>query len=123
MENERRKRRSHHMHEALELQLKATRQRGKFSAVVLTEAQGIPVAAAGDVVAAEEFAVRAPLLANGRRMWQGTLPTECGGSEKVTISPIATSFGCLYMCALGGDAAQGVAEVLIASQGVSRILA
>jgi hypothetical protein len=123
MENERRNRRSHHMHEALELQLQATAQRGRFSAVVLTEGQGIPVAAAGDVAMAEEFAVCAPQLVSGRRLWQGMLPSERGEETRVTIAPIVTGFGNLYMCAVGGDAGKVIAEMLIGSRGVCRILA
>ena len=123
MDTDRRDRRSYNLHEALELQLAATAKKGKFSAVVLTENQGITVAGAGNMAEIEEIAAFAPQLAPGKRYWQGSLKDVGGEDKLVTVAPIESEMGKLYMCAVGGESQKIIAELLLGSRGVNRILA
>ena len=78
MGEERRRCRSERIHEALGLQLAACADRARFSSLVLSEDQGLPVASAGDAEEAEEIAALAPHLATGTRFWRGSIKTEDG---------------------------------------------
>ena len=113
MDTDRRDRRSYNLHEALELQLAATAKKGKFSAVVLTENQGITVAGAGNMAEIEEIAAFAPQLAPGKRYWQGSLKDVGGEDKLVTVAPIESEMGKLYMC-YDKDAKHSDDDVLMA---------
>jgi hypothetical protein len=122
MQQERRKKRSFNIHEALELQLSACAERASFSALMLTENKGIPVAGAGDVDQIEDIAAFAPQLAFKKRVWQGKMKDKNGHDQLVTVAPLNSVYGNLYMCAAGGESAQILAELLIGGKGVKRIL-
>ncbi len=123
MTDERRRKRSCNTQQALDLQLAATVERGGFSSVMLTERQGIPLAAAGNVSADEEICVLAPRLVPGNRLWQGRVAIDNGPERLVTIAPIKTDVGHLYLCGVGGVSSAVMAELLHGSRGVHRILA
>lgn len=123
MTMERRMKRSYNVHEALELQLSATATRGQFSSVILAENQGIPVAGAGQVFEDEEIAALAPTLVPGKKLWQGKVAIDNGTEKYVTIAPVTTDVGDLYMCGIGGESSKIIAELLVGCKGVNRILA
>lgn len=123
MRTERRMKRSHNVHEALELQLAATVKRGHFNSVILAENQGIAVAAAGKVTDDEEIAALAPGLVLGKKLWQGKISLDNGPEKQVTIAPIQTDVGNLYICGIGGNSPLSVNELLAGTQGINRILA
>lgn len=123
MNNERRRRRSYNVHEALEFQLEATQERGSFSSVILAENQGVPVAGAGNILEDEDIAALAPRLVPGKQVWQGKISIDNGPEKKVTIAPIDTEVGHLYICGVGGESSTVIAELLMSGKGVNRILA
>lgn len=123
MKQEKRRKRSYNVHEALELQLAATAERGHFSSVMLAEKQGIAVAGAGDMTADEEICALAPQLVPGNRVWQGRVAIDNGPEKYVTITPVKTDVGSLYLCGVGGESAAVIAELIKGGQGVNRILA
>jgi len=123
MESERRQKRSVNVHQALELQLNATAERAGFDSVILTEDQGIPVAGAGNVNECEEYAALAPQLVPGNQLWQGKIAIDNGPQKEVTVAPLHTEIGDLYVCAVGGDSEKVMAELLLSCRGVNRILA
>lgn len=122
-QDERRVKRSHNVHEALELQLAATAERAHFNTVILAEHQGIPVAGAGEVFEDEEIAALAPSLVPGKKVWQGKVAIDNGPEKRVTIAPIETDVGNLYVCGVGGESSKVIAELLVSCKGVNRILA
>ncbi|MBN2343634.1 MAG: hypothetical protein JXX29_19325 [Deltaproteobacteria bacterium] len=123
MKEERRTKRSHNVHEALELQLEAIATRASFNSVILAEHQGIPVAGAGKVFEDEEIAALAPRLVPGKKLWQGKVSIDNGPEKQVTIAPIKTDVGDLFICGVGGQSSKVLAELLVGSKGVNRILA
>ena len=123
MRQERRNNRSYNVQEALELQLAETARRGSFSSVMLAENQGIPVAAAGNIAANEEICALAPSLVPGKRLWKGKIAIDNGPEKFVTIAPVKTEIGNLYLCGVGGDSSKVIAELLNTTHGINRILA
>ena len=123
MRMERRVKRSHNVHEALELQLVASMERAGFTSVILAEDQGFPVAGAGSVRDSEEIAALAPGLVPGKKLWQGRIAIDNGPEKLVTITPLETEVGQLYLCGVGGDASKVLTELSLSCQGVHRILA
>lgn len=123
MKMERRVKRSHNVHEALELQLAASVERGSFNSVILAEDQGFAVAGAGKVIEDEEIAALAPSLVPGKKVWQGKIAIDNGPEKMVTITPLETEVGNLYLCGVGGEATKILTELVISSQGINRILA
>src|SRR5512137_2847755 len=101
MLTERRLHRSDDTLEALSLQLEATADRAACTALVLTQRDGLKVAEAGEDAAAEEIAALAPTLARDGRLWHGAIPTSIG-ERLVTVAPVPSDNGTLYLCAVGG---------------------
>jgi hypothetical protein len=122
MERERRVNRSENILEALGHLLGSTARRAHFSSLTLTESQGITVAGVGDTNEAEDIAVISPQLAPGARFWQGIVETP-DGSKRVTVAPVSTDEGPLFLCAVGGMRPAIAAELLRSGMGVCRILA
>ena len=122
MERERRVNRSENILDALGHLLAATARRGRFSSLTLTESQGITVAGVGDATEAEDIAAISPHLAPGAGLWQGIVDTG-GGSKQVTVVPVSTDEGPLFLCAVGGKRPAIAAELLRSGMGVCRILA
>ena len=123
MRTERRVKRSHNIHEALELQLAASVERARFNSVILAEDQGFAVAGAGKVIEDEEIAALAPGIISGKKLWQGKIAIDNGPEKFVTIAPMKTDVGTLYMCGVGGESSKIIAELLLSCKGVNRILA
>jgi hypothetical protein len=119
MRPERRARRSEDTLEALGLQLEAVARRARLDGLLLVEEQGLEVASAGAVVGLEEIAAVAPKLAPGAGFWRG----ELWGEVPVTVVPVSTDFGALFLCAAGGAEAELDGELLRGGCGVCRILA
>jgi hypothetical protein len=122
MERERRVNRSDDILEALAHLLGATARRAQFSSLTLTEGQGITVAATGNADEAEEIAAISPRLAPGAGFWHGIIETD-GGAKQVTVVPVSTDEGPLFLCAIGGRRPAIAAELLRSGVGVCRILA
>jgi hypothetical protein len=121
MSEERRTLRSEEIHEALGLQLAACARRAALSSIILAEDQGLPVASTGDPSEAEEVAALAPLLLNGGASWHGSVQTE-DGIKPVTICPVSTEIGRLFLCAVGGSGKRVDMELMRGGLGVCRIL-
>jgi hypothetical protein len=122
MQRERRANRRDNILEALGHLLDATARRAHFSSITLTEGQGITVAAVGDTAEAEDIAVISPRLAPGARLWQGIVET-ADGNKRITVAPVSTDEGPLFLCAVGGMRQAIAAELLRGGVGVCRILA
>jgi hypothetical protein len=122
MQPERRTHRSDNILEALSLQLASTARRAGFTSLLLAEGQGLPVAGAGPCADLEEIAALAPGLAPGALPWQGTLRRD-GWPTLVTVLPVSTGDGPVFLCAAGGHGSGAAADLLHAGLGVSRILA
>jgi len=122
MQQERRVNRSDNLLEALSHLLTATAKRAHFTSLTLTEGQGITVAEIGDAGEAEDIAVISPQLAPGARFWQGIVKT-ADGRKRVTVAPISTDEGPLFLCAVGGMRSAIASELLRSGMGVCRILA
>ncbi|MBN2528821.1 MAG: hypothetical protein JXR76_20695 [Deltaproteobacteria bacterium] len=123
MRTERRVKRSHNIHEALELQLAASVERANFQSVILTEDQGFAVAGAGKVLEDQEIAALAPSLVPGKKVWQGKVAIDNGPEKMVTILSLSTDVGNLYLCGFGGESSKVHSELMHSIQGVNRILA
>jgi hypothetical protein len=123
MREERRVKRSHNLHEALKLQLAASLERAHFNSIILAEDQGFAVAGAGKVMEDEEIAALAPSLVPGKTVWQGKIAIDNGPEKMVTITPVQTDVGNLYLCGVGGESSRIIAELLLSGKGVNRILA
>ncbi|MBN2343474.1 MAG: hypothetical protein JXR45_18405 [Deltaproteobacteria bacterium] len=114
--------RSQNVYEALELQLAASLKRANFQSVILAEDQGFPVAGVGEMREGEEVAALAPSLVPGKSIWQGKVLLDSGAEQTVTIAPLKTEAGNLYLCGIGGKPTQIIDELLYSCQGVNRIL-
>ena len=121
MKAERRVNRSENTMKSLVYQLAATAERAACSALVLTEKSGLVVAEVGDDPAAEEIAAYAPCLARGGLRWHGMIPTS-SGERLVTITPLASESGALFLCAVGGQFCVLGSELLLSGRGIVRIL-
>ncbi|HUT77088.1 MAG TPA: hypothetical protein VM285_05345 [Polyangia bacterium] len=122
MQPERRTNRSDNLFEALGLQLAATAKRGGFTSLVLAEGQGIPVASAGFRDDLEDIVAVAPSLAPDARPWQGKLH-DGSGAVMVTVMPVNTGDGPLFLCAAGGHGREVTTDLLRGGVGICRILA
>lgn len=115
---ERRVERSAQLDRALELMLRAHRERGEFDALVLATTDGIVVASDGPRLDCEELAAYAPLLARGRAL--ALDPRRLRG---VTVHAFVVGRQELLLAIRGGTSDEVRAAVALASmQGVTRIL-
>lgn len=121
MREERRRNRSNDVAIALGLQLHYSVTRAKFKSLVLSEELGLLVAAAGEPSEFEELAALAPILAGGRRYWQGIVKT-ASGRERVTVAKVETSFGTFYLSGVAGRSSAILTELLQSGQGIARIV-
>ena len=121
MQEDRRRRRSQDLSEALELQIAATVQRGHFNSLALSEECGFLVAGVGDSAQVQELAALAPHLAGESRYWQGRAET-IAGEDRLSVVLIETPLGRLYLCGAGGAVGSIWAELRNSGLGVTRIL-
>jgi len=121
MHTERRLHRSDDTLEALALQLEATADRAACTALVLTAKDGLPVTEVGDDAAADEIAALAPTLVLDGRLWHGAIPTSAG-ERLVTVAPVPSDHGTLFLCAVGGLLCVLGPELALSGRGVKRIL-
>jgi len=121
MLEERRHKRSRNTHTALGLQLASCAERAQLSALILAEDQGLPVAAAGKFEEAEEIAAMAPSLARDSGCWHGSVQT-AEGIKSVTVCPVPTELGRLFLCAVGSVGSSVDTELIRSGVGVRRIL-
>jgi hypothetical protein len=121
MLEDKRRNRSDNIHEALGLQLAACAARAQLSALILAEDQGLPVASTGNADEAEEAAALAPSLARNSGCWHGSVQT-VEGLKSVTICPVPTADGRLYLCAVADLGASVDTELIRGGNGIRRIL-
>ena len=115
---ERRGARSDNPHEALRHQLAHTCKKGGLDALVLTNDEGLGLAAAGRDEVCDELGAFAPLI--GRSVARVRLPRPLR-KRAVAVRPIAVHGAELYLASAGGGVAR---DALLAhsASGVRRIL-
>jgi hypothetical protein len=121
MQEDRRKKRSQDLSEALTLQIAATLRRGQFKSLALSEECGFLVAGWGESAQVQELAALAPYLAGGSRYWQGRADT-LAGEHRLSVVLIETPLGKLYLCGSGGAIGSIWTELRTSGIGVARIL-
>jgi hypothetical protein len=114
----RRKRRSSEHCMALCYQLESTRQRGRMTALALTDGRGVLVAWAGESALCQQLGAVAPMLARGAPP-QISMPT--GSLEDVAVRAIHCFGEALFLASVGGGVAR---EALLShsARGIHRIL-
>lgn len=119
--HDRRVQRAAAAHVALRYQLDACCARG-VEAMIVADADGIPLAAAGDEFVCEEVAAR--IVIAGRRVdhFEGTLLGH-GSRWDVAMKKIRVDGSELVLCAIGGTADSRKRQMLLGEQGAQRILA
>jgi len=115
--SERRMQRSQEHCAALRYQLERTRQRGKLSALALTDGDGLLVAWAGESELCEELGAAAPLIARGAPVSMQSLDT----TEEVVVRAIECFGEAMFLASVGGTMTR---EALLAhsARGIRRIL-
>ncbi|MEZ4363086.1 MAG: hypothetical protein R3B48_23095 [Kofleriaceae bacterium] len=119
--NERRRQRSTFTSEALNLQLDACCRDGEIEAMVISDDEGLTLAACGDLAACEEIAAHTAHV--GRRVaeFSGTLLGQ-GQHWDVQMKRIHVEGGELLVCAVGGTSAMRQRQVERSASGARRIL-
>ena len=112
--NDRRKRRASTAQQALDYLLESIMERFGLLGLVLSDDQGLVVAASSPLFDAEEMAAVSPLL-------QRNIPVRKPAGWPISVWPLKTSFGELSLAAIGERATVGAAT-LCAARSVRRIL-
>jgi hypothetical protein len=107
---------------ALSYQLDACCKDGDIQAMVLADADGLPLAAAGDTFACDEVAARMVLVGPRIRSFDGTLLGD-GHRWDVQMMKVAVDGSELLVCAVGGTADQRKRQIARGAAGALRILA
>ncbi len=118
---DRRTSRSSRIHEALELQLKASARRAGFSSIVLADDVGLVVAAAGNKSLSEHLAAISPGLASNMKTYHGRVLTN-RGRVRLSVAPMKFENSCLYLSATEGTGPAIPKELFTSGLGVVRIL-
>jgi hypothetical protein len=118
---ERRKRRSDHLNRALEYQLEACREDAGLEAMLLTDDEGLAVAASGEAGACDELAARLALIGRKVPEFVGIL-FSAEGSREVSMQRFAIDGAELYMCAVGGGPDPRARQIRRSIGGCARIL-
>ena len=118
---ERRNRRSGNTSEALHLQLDACREDSKLEAIVLSDEDGLCLAAAGDQDTCDELAANLPFVGSKAPNFEGVLfsPTK---AWKVGVKRFEVMGTELYLCVAGGRGSARDKELMRSLGGVARIL-
>lgn len=119
---ERRQRRSQNTTEALFYQLDIIRRAAGLRGLVVTDMDGMCLAAAGDTDACDEVAARAPMLGTKTSDFDGTL-LSAQDALPVRLKRFVVKQAELYICAIGGDKLRRQKCVMDTIGGATRILA
>jgi hypothetical protein len=118
---ERRRRRSDLITQALTYQMLACREEGRMHAMVVADAQGLPLAASGDAEDCDEIAASMAHVAARTDQFAGTL-YRGGRHWDVQMTKVSVDGSDLVVCAVGGSAEQRWRQVTRGAQGTLRIL-
>jgi hypothetical protein len=118
---ERRRRRTDLITQALTYQLLACCEDGKMQAMVVADADGLPLAASGDRHACDEIAASMVHIGARTPAFGGTL-LGSGQRWDVEMTQIVVDGSPLVVCAVGGTAEQRRRQVARGAQGTLRIL-
>jgi hypothetical protein len=121
MEIERRKQRSQNTTMALCLQLDASRRAANLTGMVLSDADGLTLATAGDVRACKEVAARLATIGRKAGHFEGVLYSSDVGWE-VGVERFQVADNELYLCAIGGASKHRAHQIHHSISGVTRIL-
>ena len=118
---ERRRRRTDLITQALTYQLLACCEDGKMQAMVVADADGLPLATSGDRQACDEVAASMVHIGAKAPAFRGTL---LGGGQRwdVEMTRILVDGSPLVVCAVGGSAEQRRRQLARGAQGAMRIL-
>ena len=119
--DERRRRRSENVTEALIYQLDIARRSSGLRGLLVTDKDGMCIAAAGDTDACDEVAARAPLVGNKASEFDGTL-LSAQTALPIRLKRFVVKQVELYMCAIGGDESRRSTSVSRCIGGATRIL-
>ena len=119
---ERRRRRSHDTLKALHLQLDACRRAGELDGMVLSDQDGLLLAATGDPEACDEIAAQLPLIGQRVSEFEGVLLSAENG-WRVRMRRFRVGRSELYLAAIGGAATTSERELGRGIGGATRILA
>lgn len=119
---DRRHKRSSEIFQALGYQLKTCREDGKLHGLVLSDEDGLCLAAAGPADTCGEVAATLPLLGRKAGDFKGVLLGDQGGVSAM-VQRFRVDDAELYMCALGGDEDRQTRQIARSINGCARILA
>jgi hypothetical protein len=119
---DRRRRRTTQVMEALHFALDACREGADLTAIVVADEFGLTLASSGSQATCDELSARLPILARKAGSYQGVL-TGARGLVPVAMKRFTVANTELYCCAIGGDREQHAAQLYRAEMGVRRILA
>lgn len=118
---ERRRRRTDLITQALTYQLLACCEDGKMQAMVVADADGLPLASSGDRHACDEVAASMVHIGARTPAFRGTL-LGSGQRWDVDMTRILVDGSPLLVCAVGGSAEQRQRQLARGAQGTLRIL-
>jgi len=118
---ERRRRRTDLLTQALTYQLLACCEDGAMHAMVVADADGLPLASSGDAHACDEVAASMVHVAARTDAFSGTLLGD-GQRWDVQMAKVLVDGSPLLVCAVGGSAEQRRRQVARGAQGTLRIL-
>ena len=118
---ERRRRRTDLITQALTYQLLACCEDGDMQAMVVSDADGLPLASSGDRHACDEIAASMVHIGARTASFEGTL-LRAGRRWDVEMTQIVVDGSPLVVCAVGGTAEQRRRQVARGAEGTLRIL-
>lgn len=119
---DRRRKRSSEIFQALSHQLKVCWEDGRLQGLVLSDEDGLCLAAAGSAETCGEVAATLPMLGRKAGDFKGVLLADETGVSAM-VQRFRVDDAELYMCALGGDEAGQARQIARSITGCARILA
>lgn len=119
---ERRKRRATTATQALRYQLTSCCEDGRIEAMVVADADGLPLASSGDTFACDEVAARMVLVGARIKEFSGTL-LGSGNAWHVQMKKVEIDGAELLVCAVGGTPEARMKQITRGAEGALRILA
>lgn len=119
---ERRRRRTHLIGQALQYQLEACCEDGRIEAMVVADSDGLPLASSGDSFACDEVAARMVHAGAKIREFSGTL-LGSGHRWDVQMMKVDVEGTELLVCAVGGTPEARRRQIQRGAAGAVRILA